>query len=353
MIQEISTGAIPSVKDYRSDIAAAAVVPQFSGVALPATYQTELAPVMMQALIPACVSHDITDALKLYWFRKTGKWIDFSPRFLDILSAEADIPLDGGRRPQTVLKVAINIGCCTTASLPNDTSLTIAQYRDPSVITAAMRAEAAQYKIPGYIIVPNDIQSTRAAIFLYGMVTTLFQIGAELYTAPSGQSSWTDADIDPLRTPKAIIGGHQMGPKGWVSPTLNTLRNQWSAEWANKGEANYDPAAWAPFIVEQWAIAEIPPDTTDFLKMLPSPSNFHYQWSKDLQMGDNNEDVKFAQVAFMILGYLAPITAADLGTFGPKTAAANAKYQMAHNIPVSQMHVGPMTRAALNAQFSV
>ena len=63
--------------------------------------------------------------------------------------------------------------------------------------------------------------------------------------------------------------------------------------------------------------------------------------------------MKFAQIAFMILGLLAPIPAEELGIFGPKTAAANAKYQQAHRISLAPNHIGPQTRTALNSQFSI
>ena len=41
-------------------------------------------------------------------------------------------------------------------------------------------AEAAQYRILGYVRVGLDIQSVREAIFLYGAVNSLFEIGSEL-----------------------------------------------------------------------------------------------------------------------------------------------------------------------------
>jgi len=349
--QPFETGAIPSPHDYRDDYAAEAVAPEIAAqVQLPANYKTQLATPMMQAQIPACVSHSIVDNLKLYWFRKTGKWIDFSPRFLDTLVKRFDglNRANDGTYPRLVMKLAVQYGCATTATLPNDTALPILAYRDDSKLTPEVFAEAAQYKIPGYVRVPNDFQITRQSIFLYGALSTLFQIGRELWTP-----SWQDKDIDPLRTPNPIVSGHQMSPFGWEDPIYNDLQNEWSTAWANKGDVKYDPKAWAPFIIEQWAVAEIPPDVQDFLRSLPSPSNFHYHWNTDLAYGDQNDDVKFAQIAYMILGFLAPLPADQLGIFGPKTAAANAKYQQAHRIAPAPNHIGPLTRAALNAQFAV
>ena len=348
--QKINTGAVISPPDYRDGYAAAAVAEAVGQITLPATYKTELASPMMQALTPSCVSHSVADALKLYWFRKTGKWIDFSPRFLDILVKRYDGQdrATGGTYPRMMFKLAVQYGCATTATLPNDTSLPILQYRDDSKLTSAVFADAAKYKIPGYISVPLDFQSTRQAIYLYGAVSALFEIGDEFWTP-----SWAAKDIDPLRIPKKGVSGHQLTPYGWEDGTFNDLQNEWSVAWANGGRAKYDPKAWSPFIFEQWAVAEIPPDIQNFLKALPSPSAFHYSWDTNLRIGDNNEDVKFAQIAYMILGFLAPIPAEELGIFGPKTAAANAKYQQAHRIAPSPNDIGPKTRAALNVQFAV
>jgi hypothetical protein len=346
-----ATGAIISPPDYRDGYAASAVAEQIKKqIILPALYRTPLSAPMMQALEPACVSHSIADLLKLYWFRKTGKMVDFSPRFLDILAKRYDGQnrVTGGTNPRLVLKLAVQYGCATTATLPNDTSLPILEYRDDSKLAPDVFAEAAHYKIPGYISVPLDFVSSRQAIYLYGGISALFQIGSELWTP-----SWAGKDIDPLRVPKTIVSGHQMTPFGWEDDTYNDLQNEWSSAWANYGRAKYDPRAWSPYIIEQWAVAEIPPNVQDFLKVLPSPSAFHCKWEKDLALGDNDDGVKFAQIAYMILGFLSPVPADELGIFGPKTAAANAKYQQAHRILPSPNHIGPQTRAALNAEFAV
>ncbi len=344
------TGAIQSPHDYRDNYAAAAVAEALAAIQLPASYKTPLAPPMMQAQEPACVSHSVADNLKLYWFRKTGKWIDFSPRFLDILAKRFDGQdrATGGTYPRLVFKLAVQYGCATTATLPNDTSLPILEYRDDAKLTPEVFSEAAQYKTPGYVSIPLDFQSTRQAIYLYGAISALFQIGDEFWTP-----SWADKDIDPLRIPKVAVSGHQLTPFGWEDATYNDLQNEWSTAWANGGHAKYDPLAWAPYVFEAWAFAEIPPDVQDLLKALPSPTNFHYQWNTDLVLGERNDDVGFAQIAYMILGFLPPIPANELGIFGPKTAAANAKYQQAHRIAPAPNHIGPQTRAALNAQFAV
>lgn len=342
-------GAYPSAPDYRDEIVAAAAG-STPGFMLPISINTDLGPVMDQNKMPACVSHSIVYLMKLYWFHKTGKWIDFSPRFLDILSEQPWIPLDGGRDPRTVLRLAKDVGCCTTALLPNDTEfLTLAQYRDPKVITQAMRDEAAKYKIPGFIRIALDPVSTRKGLALYGALTATYLVGEEMWVP-----SWQPKDTDPLRLPKTVVSGHQMAPRGYknLQTTLNTVRNQWSKDWSDKGDSEYDPILWRNYMTEQWAIAEIPADLVDFLKTLPSPSNFTYTWTKYLQQGDVNDDVKWLQVALMILGYLAPVVPENLGIYGPKTAAAVTKFQAANKIAPIPGSVGPKTRLALNTRFS-
>jgi hypothetical protein len=343
-------GAISSKADYRDGIAAASIPVLTAPITLPPTYQTDFSRfgIFNQAKIPACVSHEWAALMKLWWFRTHGEVVDFSPRYLDILSSEPDIPLDGGRRPRTVAKIAATMGCATTATVPNDTTLPITEYRYPSVITDAAKAEAAKYKIPGYLRVPLDLMSLRAHTMLYGAVSTLMLIGDEFWTP-----SWADKDIDPLRPPQSVVGGHQTLTKGWKNWDMNTLRNSWGNDWANHGEADWSYANWKPYLIEAWTIAEIPTDVTDFLHTLPTAANFHYQWHENLRYGDQNEDTMWLQVALIILGYLDPLPAAQLGYFGPKTAAAVGKYQTAHGIFPVPDSVGPLTRAALCAQFPI
>lgn len=339
-------GAIISPVDYRDELASSSAEP--TTVVLPEKFETILGPVMDQNKIPSCVSHSVVEVMKLYWFKKTGKWIDFSPRFLDILSNETWIPLDGGRVPRTVFKLASSVGCCTTDLLPNDTdNLSIAQYRDPKVITQAMRDEAAKYKIPGYVRVSLDFDKLRQGMYFYSAVSLLFAVGEEMYSP-----SWKPKDTVPLRTPKKIQSGHQMTGKGW-DKDMNLLRNEWSKSWGNQGETIYDPIVWRPYMYEAWAVAEIPSDVAAFLKTLPSPSDFHYTWNINMSRGQFSEDIKFAQIALMILGHLKNVDPKDLGFYGPKTEAAVLAFQNSKKIyPTAPGSIGPKTRGALNKLFS-
>jgi hypothetical protein len=352
----IATGAIPSPTDYRDlygKLVAKSIgmfsVPARSSITLPTSLHHNTGAIMNQQRIPACVAHSIVKLMKLYWFGKTGVMPDLSPRFLDILGAESWIPIDGGRVPRTLLTIATDQGCATQATLPNDTSLSIQDYRNPATITDASREEALKYRIPGYISINLDLMSVREGVYFYGAVSSLFMVGDELWTP-----DWLDKDIDPMRPPTQIVYGHQMTDVGWDDPLKNRLSNQWSEQWANGGEIDYDPVLWRPYVMERWAIAELPADIVAFMKTLPNPQEFHYQWNTNLTQGSSgSDDVKFAQVALMILGYLAPLEPNELGIYGPKTAAAVASLQSDHGISPVPASIGPKTRAILNSKFQV
>lgn len=353
-----TSGSIPSNPDYRDKMAAQAVLTSMlaeaSAGTLPQEFLTDLTALgeaLDQNKIPACVSHAWALVIKYWWFKKTGEIVDFSPRFLDILSAEDWIPIDGGRVPRTVCKVSAKYGCCTTALLPNDTDgLSIQQYRDRSVLTDAMFAEAEKYKIPGYIRIPDDsISDFRGAVYQFGVMSGLFSI-SDAFWLPS----WASADIDPLqvRTPTS---NHQMVIKGWKD-IYNVVQNSWSKYWNRNGDGTYKASSWLQYIWEGWAIAEVPNDVKAFLSDLPGPSDFFYEWNRTLLAGnaEPDHDVKMAQIFFMIHGFMDIIPAEHLGYFGPKTQQTVLKYQIYKKIfPTAPGSIGPKTRAAMNADASL
>ena len=97
--------------------------------------------------IPACVAHATALLMQIEWYRRTGKIIRFSPRFLDILSWTEGLPLEAGRDPDVVMELALRVGCCTDDFLPNDTTLSVEKYRDRSMITEEMKKQANKYRL--------------------------------------------------------------------------------------------------------------------------------------------------------------------------------------------------------------
>ncbi|MEK7185508.1 MAG: hypothetical protein AAB726_02705 [Patescibacteria group bacterium] len=97
--------------------------------------------------IPACVAHATVSSMQIEWYRRTGKIINFSPRFLDILSWTDNLELHDGRDPEIVTALAVSVGCCTEDLLSNDTTLPIEKYRDRNIITKTMIKEASRYRM--------------------------------------------------------------------------------------------------------------------------------------------------------------------------------------------------------------
>lgn len=351
-MNQFALGAIKSSDDYRDGIAAAS---SFTPLVLPTIYKTDIVAlgVLNQALIPACVSHAWVQIMKYWWYLKTGEIVEFSPRFLDILSWESDLSLNDGRRPRTVAQVSKDVGCCTVASLPNDTSLAIAQYRDKSIITQAMRDEAAKYKIPGYIDFTSfDINTLRSSIFQYGVVSILLNIGQEWWIP-----SWSASDIMPLKTPNPIVGGHQTVRNGW-SNELAVGLNEWSINWGYSGSYTYNEANYQPFTHEVITIADLEEEVLTHLKSLPPPNTFKYTFNENMQYGDGqttpNDEVKQLQIALSTLGYFKypGIT----GFYGSISAKAVYDFQIANGVELSLFekyiakgwYFGPESREKMN-----
>lgn len=347
------TGALPLTKDYR-DVPYLAeghgIVNKNELEALPDAYTTDttMLPVLMQNQIPACVAHTVVNLMKLYWYKKTGKVIDFSPRFLDIL-ADPENSVEG-RDPRMMIKLANTVGCCTEALLPSDTTLPEKQYRDQSVITQEMRDEAAQWKIPGYAFIPNDEYSIKHAIYHQGMVGVLTLIGAEWWTDIHGNVTWNKDGVDPLRTPNPIVSGHETCFKGWNVDTFRDL-NEWSKAWADNGENDLPYKQWIPYIYGLIAIVDSAVDYHPLVKNLPPADQFKHTFTPWLSFGMKGDEVKALQTALMIDGSLHLDPKITLGYFGSYTLAGVKSFQSKYGLLPDGI-VGPDTVKELNTLFS-
>jgi hypothetical protein len=114
-------------------------------------------PVFNQRKIPACAAHATVTMMQIHWYQHTGEMINFSPRFLDILSWTPDLDLYDGRDMSVVMNLAVQVGCCTEDLLLNDTTLPIEVYRDKSIITKAMMREANNYKLANLGLRPQRL----------------------------------------------------------------------------------------------------------------------------------------------------------------------------------------------------
>lgn len=327
-------GGIPSKKDYRNDIVAshfASVVPVNPTPDLPKSLGNDFfqkSGILMQAKTPSCVSHGVVELMKLYWFLKTGKIINFNPQYLHIKSPFLGATPDDGRDEATVLAIAKSDGCCTSATLPINTNVSNAQYCDPLIITPAMDAEAAQYKIPGYTLIALTREAIRNAIKTYGAVGLVFQIGQEYWTSINGVISWAQADIDPVRPPGVVVSGHAVTGSGW-NEDLEHLVNHWSFAWAQNGESDWIFNEWESYLVEAWAIAEVPGPILATVQGLPAPHEFRHNFTKQLTRGAQGSEVRALQIALSIDG---ETTYPEInGIFGPLTQQAVILFQQKYS----------------------
>lgn len=313
----LGTGAI-HVVDYRDyKYLASGAVPE----TLPVTYKTDTSmfPVLMQGQRPSCVSHAWVRLLQLYWWKKTGRVIHFSPRFLHAVTSQGMGDADG-RDPRVVGDAVVNIGCCTTDLLPNDITLNDHDYTRVT-ITQAMLDEAGQYKIPAYSFPNTDQYSIRHAIYHKGAVGLMFKVGDEWYTP-----SWLPTDINPLRAPVIPLSQHEVTGEHW-GISLEGLENSWSDAWDEGGFAEYDILKYQPL-----QVICIDDPAVDF-------NPIAFQFTKNLWFGQSNNDVLQLQKRLQVR---------QTGFFGPLTFSAVRAYQTLKGLSPTGF-CGPLTRASLNA----
>lgn len=348
-----NTGVVQSKPDYRDYPYNVGTAEATAPEVMPAQYETDISmlPILMQAQTPSCVSHAIVNCMKLYWYKKTGKLIDFSPRFLHVYTyASSGQPLTGGRDPRAVMLAATNIGCCTEALLPNDTSLDLATYTQVA-ITQAMLDEAKQWRIPGFAVVPKDDYSIQHAIYHYGMVAICASVGNEYWTTASGVASWAKADIDPLRAPKPVLSGHETALFGWQGTSiLWQLLNEWSAEWADGGKNQYPDAVLKTYTTQILVIDDAAVDFHPISQNLPAPGTFTHHFATTLRYGARGDEVTALQTALMMDSDLHIDPSIALGIFANMTLQAVKVFQAKHGLTADGV-VGPITNGVLNSLF--
>jgi hypothetical protein len=194
-----------------------------------------------------------------------------------------------------------------------------------------MKDEAAKYKIPAYSFPNRDSYSIRHAIYHRGAVGLLFYIGEEWWTP-----SWLPQDINPLRAPETIVGGHEVTGEHWT-PVLDGFENSWSDAWNVRGFGDYNSLNYAP---KQVVCIDDP--TVDFNPHIPTPDN-KFKFIKNLSFGMTDPDVTRLQIKLsMPLKY-------QTGYYGFLTAGYVLAFQISHGIyPTAEFNVGPKTRAMLN-----
>lgn len=326
MEKPFGTGAIHTTDDRDKKYDAGVALPEN----LPASYTTyNPFTVLMQGQRESCVSHAWAKLMQLYWFKKTGQMINFSPRFLHAYTSKG-MAANDGRDPRVVGQVLTDVGCCTTNLLPNDVTLDDSTYSYVP-ITQAMLDEAAKYKIPAYKFVNINSYEIRHAIYHKGAVALLFPIGDEWWVP-----DWSPASINPLKAPVSLVGHHEVTGEHWG--VLEGIENSWSKQWDKAGFGEYNLANYQPL----QAIC-IDDPAVDFNPVVPISGKF--QFMRDLSVGSWGTDVFLLQELLVSEGCA---TFNPIGVFGARTKLAVEQYQIKHGITPVSGYFGPKSRAVAN-----
>jgi len=87
----------------------------------------------------------------------------------------------------------------------------------------------------------------------------------------------------------------------------------------------------------------------------PTPYFARHIFNVDMNYGDNNEEVKAMQDYLIMNGFMAPVSSAEYGQYGPRTRAAVRAFQNQYQVASFWIllsnqgkYVGPMTRLVMN-----
>ena len=326
-----NSGGLPSPFDYRN-------VPNemvASSTPLPETYRltsADILPIWNQKKIGSCVGHALAKLAQIYFYKKTGRIINFSPRFLYAMAKSLDGYEGEGTYPSLVAKIMKNYGCATEDTCPNDSDLSHEEYvyhRKIENIPQAARDEALQYKIPGYAFVnvsnPEDI---KRAIFDGAAIAALYRIGREWWSDEQG-STWDPKRILPIKPPADIVSGHEVVLYGWNDNNFHDLLNSWSIDWANKGKGYLDYEKYKPFFNEAIVIRELPPPVIDELEKLPAKPK--YTFKRNMEYGQTSTDIVFLQTVLKAEG-LFPVATPSTGYYGEVTRKAVLAFQKKYKL---------------------
>lgn len=251
-----NSGYLPSPEDVRDYIAEDAA-PVWAG--LPLFFKTDISalPVLMQGKQPSCIAHAVTWYVMWLIWKKTGKVVKLSPRFLYALCKQQDgLPDTEGTFFRVALSIAKNQGICEDSFFPNTVTLDKNTYKDASLIPQGAYENAQQHKITNYYRV-KDTSFTgmfraayQNALCLMGM-----RISSEWWQREDGTPSWAADDLMPLRPADAqhpVVSGHAVTIYA-SGMNLQYIMNWWSAAWGYMGHGWYGRNN-IPYVFEAWTI---------------------------------------------------------------------------------------------------
>lgn len=201
--------------------------------------------------------------------------------------------------------------------------------------------------IPGYASVDvTDTQKIAKAITeSEAGILCRYSVGSEWYTSVNGVISWDPNDINPIRPPKVVQGGHAIinNKFDFSSEKMQTVANTWSPLWCKNGQADIIWDQYKP--TEAWTI------------LTSSPEIPVFNFKNNLSIGMTSPDIKQLQI-FLNKNPKTQVATSGAGSlghetnyFGTLTFKSVKIYQALNGIPQTGF-VGPLTRNALNKAIS-
>lgn len=325
-------GGLQSPYDYRM-VPAGLIA---TGIPLPASFKNDISPfpIWNQKKIGSCVGHALAKHMQIYWYRKTGQLVDFSPRWLYAMAKCVDEWEGEGTYPATMAKIMKDYGCATEATVPNNSDLTHENYvyqRKMENIPKAAFKEAEKYKIPGYAFVDmKNTEEVKRVLYENGPFAGLLRLGKEWWTDENGISTWDKNKINPLRPPKVIVSGHEIVLYGYDETSFYDLSNSWSSLWNDSGNGTISISKYAPFLIEGLIIKELPPPIVDEVKRLPKKPK--HKFLIDLAYGTmKNPEVVALQDCLKYEG-LMPAVIPSTGNYLEETRKAVLAFQKKYKL---------------------
>ena len=221
---------------------------------IPPSYITNITPfklpqnIFMQAQQPSCVAHAVTWALMYKYWKKTGKYVKLSPRFLYALCKANDgVPNTPGTYLEVALTMAEKYGVCEDLYFPNNVNLSSGDYQNVNLIPPAAYANALNYKLDPLktrFLGDHSSQGLSSGIYQNDIVIIGMDISDYWWTDGKGNATWSSSILNPLKPIDAqnpVVSGHAIclyaygAPWNAQNPSETWLMNWWSNAWNYNG----------------------------------------------------------------------------------------------------------------------
>lgn len=297
-------------------------------------------PVLDQKQQGACVGFARASVLA-YLFNSVAKLpLELlSESFLYALAKKYDgIPDVDGTYPAILASLNISIGAVPARLFERDASLSKDAYKQLN-LTDALKESAKDFKINGY----SKIEA------LENNLVSLLNDHLPLEITLPCDGRWKIKNS--IITNGFITGYHRVvviGYKRTETDTYFKIRNSWSSDWGDKGEAWF---SWNEFAGSIHDIYDFIPYSLEVLKIIKDiPSNVSYNFPfTTMKKGSKGESIKQLQNILKLERCLSLTEKVD-GVFGPKTEEAVKEFQMKYSLTADGI-AGKNTITLLNKAY--